>query len=211
MVRKCAGLTILELVIVFSLLLTLLVLVALYFVRGQQYIADIEAYSAIHREASATLRQMTTQLAKSTDRQLVAFTQEDPDDDPSHIYFLSFVSNNPADPYIRFDGPTNQVVWRKWVSFFHAPEKRQILRADIALSSPEYDLATKPSPNVNYSSFLSAKPKSIGRNITQLEFLVSDEIVTINLTAETLSPVPNRLEKDKIIEIKLYSQVTLTN
>ena len=200
-------------VIVFSLLLLLLSLVAAYFVRGQQYIADTEAYLTAQREADKTLRQISTQLSRATTEHLKSFTQSDPSDDPSYIYFLSFLSDVPDAPYILFDPSTHNIVWRKWICFYHDPLLGELFRADIPLTPETSDLLNKPLPNVDHTSFLTANPKSIGRQITT--FSVSDDstnkVVTLALRARVLSPVPLRNDSDKLIEIRLRSQVTLPN
>lgn len=211
MVRRCRGFTILEMVIIFSLLLLLLSLTALYFVKGQRYLADVEAYSTLQRESSLTLRHITTRLARSTPRHMVAKTQEDATEDPSYVYFLSFEPYDPIEPYILFDGPVHQVVWRKWVCLFHAPEEEQIKVAYIPLISSTHDLSSKPAPDVDYASFLSAKPQSLGRHFTQVAFRQSEQKVSVMLTARAHSPVPQRLEKDKVIELQIHSRVSLVN
>ncbi len=204
--RRPWGTTLLELVIVFSLLSTLLALVAMYFVRGQHYTMDTESYSSLQREAILTIRRMREQLTRSTERHIGV-----DEVDQSFVYFLSFRSDNPNDPYIEFGGPESQVIWKKWVCFFHDAEQEEALQADIPLATPTFSLLTKPLPDVSLSSFQAAQQKTLGRQIRSLTFHTAENVILISLSAVGESPVPGRTAEDKVLEIHLNSKVTLTN
>ena len=200
----------LELVIVFSLLMTLLALVTMYFVKGRHYVADTEAYSSLQREGSQALRRIKEQLERSTMLHMTPHAQESPATEPSHVYFLSFHSDD--SPGVVFGGLNgSQVFWKRWLCFFHVPENEQVFQAEVPLSPPTFDIVTKPAPDVNYASFQGAKQKMVGSRISELSFRKLGQSLLVSLEVRGLSPVPMRLEEDKIINIQLNVQVAVTN
>lgn len=210
MVRKQTGFTLTEIVVVFSLLLVLLALMAMYFVRGQHYVTDIDAYSTLQRETAVTLQQVCDRLASSTTEYLRLHNQEKPSDHPSHLYGLSPYSDKPGDPLIEFGGTRHQVVWKKWIGFYHVPETQLLYFVEIPLTPPTFNLIAQPKPKVSYPSLLSApRPRQLGRRISEFWLEQFNERIAVTLVGKGVSPVPLRTEKDKILEIRLTGQVLL--
>ena len=130
---------------------------------------------------------------------------------PSYIYALSPTANPPSQSTIEFGGPRHQVIWKKWIGFFHDPKKQEILLVEIPLNSPTFDLSTQPRPAISYSSLVAARrSRPVGRRIVEFGVEKFDENrIMISLVGRGVSPVPLRTEKDKVLEIHLESQVSL--
>ena len=202
--KRARGVTLIEALIVLSMITVLLALVTMYFTRGQQYTADTDAYSSLQREANITLSRMKEHLYRSTIEHLEVGL-------PSNVYFLSFRPVEPDEPDIEFGGPRGEVTWKKWIGFFLEESSGTVFQSEIPLSPATHSLTPRPDPAVDFGSFLSAPRKVIGHRAESLSFEKSGNAVTIRLTVKGASPVPQRTENDKIIRLNSSMRVSLTN
>ncbi len=210
MVRGRAGFTLTEIAVVFSLLLTLLALMAMYFVKGQQYVSDIDAYSTLQRETAVALQRVCDQLARTTPRYLHAENHVQSSDPPSYVYCLSPTPNTPGDPLVEFGGPRHQVIWKKWIGFFHDSAKQEIVFVEIPLTPPTFSLVSQPTPAISYSSLVTApRPRTVGRRIAEFAVERFDKRLSVTMVGRGVSPVPLRTENDRVLEIHVNSQVSL--
>lgn len=211
--RRDYAFSIAEMAVVFSILMVLLALVALYFAQGQRYISDLSSYTSLQRDASATLQKMVGQMEYSTSRYFKVAPNEKSDDPPTHAYFLSSLPVTDGEPAIRFDPTTNMVVWKKWIGYYHDPDQKKIYEVAVPLKTATSNLSSEPFPRLSYNFLLKSNPKPVGRGITEMSMmgLPSNKptVISINLVAEAYSSAPLQTDQAKLITIKLSQSVFL--
>lgn len=158
------------------LLLTLLLSVLL--AKGQIYTRHTSHYSAAHREAARALNEFKSELSRATPHFLA--TRQD------RIYFLSS-KTEPTEPPIKFDPDTGGILWQRWVCLFLAAESSEILKGEVALTSPTSDLLNGPSPSVDFHHFEGLEDRRVvARGIVSLEIAqLGAGTVRCSLSAES--------------------------
>lgn len=209
---RIGGFTVAELSVVMFLLSLLLVLLALFFSKGQNFFADTDAYSTLQRETSVALRKICDPLRRSTVAYLGANAKINPGDNPSSLWFLSYAPTSLADAPVEFGGGARQIRWKRWIGFYHLPDKSQVVRVDIPLtnSSPMYGTSSTPSPALSYTKLVGAPITGVvGRHIVEMSVAKAGKIVSVSLVGRSESPVTQRRQEDKVLEIRVFAQVFL--
>lgn len=211
--RRAFAFSIAEMAVVFSILMVLLALVALYFAQGQHYISDLSSYTSLQRDASVTLRKMVGQMEYSTSRYFKVASKEKSDDPPTYAYFLSSLPAMDGEPAIKFDPKTNMVVWKKWIGYYHDPKQKKIYEVTVPLKTATSNLSSEPFPRLSYNFLLKSNPKPLGRGITEMSMVglpsSKPTVISINLVAESYSNAPLQTDQAKLITIKLSQSVFL--
>lgn len=211
--RWMLAFSIAEMAVVFSILMVLLALVALYFAKGQHYISDLSSYTSLQRDTSVTLQKMIGQMKHSTSSYFRAAPKEKASDPPSHAYFLSSLPVTDGEPAIRFDPTTNMVVWKKWIGYYHDPDQKKVYEVAVPLKTTTSSLISEPFPRLSYSVLLKSNPRSMGRGITEMSMVglpsISPRMISINLVAEAYSSAPLQTDQAKLITIKVSQSVFL--
>jgi prepilin-type N-terminal cleavage/methylation domain-containing protein len=200
------GFSIIETVLVMSILSTLLMLVAFFFVRARHFTSDAETYSRVQRQANLSLRRITDDLTSASKTWHQYFG--------TSVVFLSTEPNNATDPRLEFDSATGKVLWKKWVCYYYDASQRSIIRSEIPLQTPVSDLTTKPLPNVDLVDFESApaqKRRQIARDVKLFDVTGTGDSFIISVTCEATSPVPGRQQSDKMVEVTVTTEVNLLN
>lgn len=200
------GVTVVELLIVMSLMSVLLSLVALYFRQARHYTSETETYARVQRQANRTLRRITSDLYLGTKN----FSQVYGDS----MYFPSSDALNEGDPPIEFSPLSGRVMWKSWVGYFLEPSESALYRVQIPFNSPISEPTQSPLPAVDPIAFRAPEVASrspVAKNISAFEVTRAGSIFFFRVSARDLSPVPRASEADKVVEVTVETQVQLIN
>lgn len=207
--RPDRGVTLLEAVIVFSLMAGLMTLVTMFFVRGQRYTIATETYATVQRQATAVLGRITDEMYKGARRQMVVGT------DNRDVVFLSFSPVDPAgpeEPAVQFESTTGRLVWKKWVAFTYDESSKEVRRVEVPLASPVTDLAVPVVPEPDLPALrTSSTARPIGRDVSRFEVYPSAGGVSVSVTVGRLMPVAALSEAQKDVSVNVKMEVNLLN
>lgn len=207
--KDSQGVTLLEAVVVLSMMIGLMVLITMFFVRGQRYATASEAYSSLQREATLTLSRITDEIYRGSSRHIVF------GEDNKAVIFLSYSPNEPVsatDKPVEFDDSAGRIVWKKWVCFFHDEARREVRRVEVPLESTTVDLTAVPAPEPLFSVFESSvSQRSIGKNVREFLVLPNGTSLSVSLRFQSLMPLALLNENQKNIDIDVSMEVNLIN
>ncbi len=207
--RHDRGVTLLEATIVLSLMVALMVLVTMFFVRGQRYTIATETYAAVQRQATQVLGRMTEEMYRGSRRQLVVGT------DNKDVGFLSFApveGSGPDEPLVEFEPNTGRLVWKKWVAFAFDSSRQEVRRVEIPLISEVTELATPANPPGDVALFRSSpESRLLSRDVSRFEVYQSAGGVSVSLTVSRLMPVSALSDEQKDVFVNVKMEVNLVN
>lgn len=205
-VRRRAGISVVETLIVSALFFGLLTLLVAFFVKGQRMAVKTEAVSRVQHEASRLSRAVASDLYQSTwkwsqwsDGALIVLSSRPGEDD---------------EPALEFQPLTGEVLWKKWVAFVLDPTTGEVRRHEVRLNSETADLSTLPLPVLNLTDLPAldpAKGKVVGRDILEFAPMGSHSSGTIEfrVKAGTEVALGNLKPEEKMVEVALSTTIRL--
>jgi hypothetical protein len=195
-----------EVAMVMTLTLTLMTLMAAYFVRGQRYAAETETYSSVQRSANTLLRKMTDDIYRSSVEQIEVGT--------NRVIFLSFGPTDDNEPELELEPTTGKIVWKKWVGYYHDVGQETVFRGELPLDSTISDLSTAASPAVDLLTFptlggVSRRPlpgKVRSFSVTQIQ-----DRIRLRLTTWGRSPIVANSDALREVVVSVQTEVALLN
>lgn len=216
------GLTIIEMTLVLSLVVSLLVLVAVFLTKGQRYAAATHAYAAVQSEANLLLNRVTNELYHCSRHHLKVGPSVD------EIAALSFAPVKPdavTEFPVEFEASTGKIFWKKWVAFYYQSSTKQVLRVELPLDAELIDLAQSeanpelyppPSPTADFAYFRSlGTARPLGSKVESFEVSVAPggnaSLVKVKLTVGDRLPVPGLQEGQKNVSVTTEMMMSLIN
>lgn len=203
------GLSLLEAVIVFSMMVALMILVTMFFTRGQRYATSTETYASVQRQATVLLGRVTDEMFRGTRQQMLVGADND------EVAFLSFAPNEPNtadDPAVEFDATTGQLVWKKWVVFNYDLPSKQVRRLETPLATQTSDLSGPVSPEGDFAMFRANSGwRPIGRDVRRFEIHPSVGGVSVSVTVGKEMPVSALTAEQKDVFVNVRMEVNLVN
>lgn len=202
------GSSLIEVGLVFTLLAGLLTLVAIFFVRGQRYATDTETYATVQRNSAMVLRKVTSDLAAST----LQLMESSPSEDA--VWFLSSRPAAPTDPYMEFNPTTGKIMWRKWVCYYHDAATQSVIRAEMPLDEPESEFLVAPARGVSLGFFQTSPDvvrQPVGQRVSFFRTVRTGNTVQVSLITQAEAPLTNSTAQDRLVEVRISSDVTLVN
>lgn len=206
MVSRSRGTTLIELCLVFAMVGVIMTLVSLYFVRARHYASDTETYSTVQRQANLALRRLTDAFYKGSKEWDQYYGDS--------VIFLSSEALTPSEPDLEFDAMTGEIVWKKWVCFYHDPVSQQIIRAEQPLALPTSNLLTQPEPEVSPEYFRTESAltrRTVARDVKNFQVVGTGTSYEVTVTCEAFSPVPGKSEEEKRVEVTVTTEIFLLN
>lgn len=204
--RSTSGFTVLEGMIVLSLTGLLMSLVAMYFVRGKQYLAETEAYADVQREAVRTLRRVTDDMNKSANAYADVTT--------TAFWFLSFAPDDPSEPFVELDETSAKIVWKKWIGYYYDPGTTTLTRNEIPLDSYDSQLTAEPAPVMDESvlrTTTSAKRQALTSRMSAFSISKAARSFNVSLTIQGEAPVTLRTAQDKTVSVTVSATINQIN
>ena len=193
---------------VFALTGVLLTLVTLYFVRGQRYATDSETYSTVQRNTAVVLRKITSDLYTATATQMEVSPGEDA------IWFLSSRPTAAGQPELDLNSATGKIYWRKWVCYYYDAASESVMRAEIALDTPDSELTALPARPLTQAYFQTSPNvlrQPIGMHVKAFQITRTPKGVYVAVRTHAEAPLTNTRGQDRRVEVSLASEVTLLN
>ena len=206
--RADRGVTLLEATIVLSMMIGLMVLMTMFFVRGQRYTLATEAYAGVQRQASLLLGKITSELYRASAQQMVI------GEDHDEIAVLSNAAPQPqaGQAALEFDENSGLIVWKKWVAFYHDPTRNELRRLETPLSSVTTDLETPVSPSVDFPVWrLDSDGQTLGVNVLGFQVSESPGGVSVSLSIGKDMPLPNLTEDQKELVVNVVMEIHMIN
>lgn len=147
--RRPGGFTLVEGLIVCTLLLGMMSLVAAFFTRGQRYTVETNNYAWVQREANQILRKVADDLYRSTGQHSQSAA--------SSVAFLSYGPTAPGQPAMEMKNPGGQILWKKWIGYYLDNDSHTLYRTEVPLDTPTSDLLAAPVPVAN-DVYLRSEP-----------------------------------------------------
>jgi hypothetical protein len=186
----------------------LLTLVTMYFVRGQRYAVDTETYSTVQRNTAVVLRKVSSDLYAATSKQLDVSPGEDA------IWFLSSRPTAPDQPDLDFNLTTGKIFWRKWVCYYFDAPTERVIRAELALDTPDSELLAPPARPLS-AGFFQTSPdverQPVGRHVQAFRVSRTSSGVFVSVRTHAEAPLTNSNGQDRQVEVHLSSEVTMLN
>ena len=203
---KHRGFTILETVLVMSILSGLMLLVTIFFSRARHYTSETETYSRVQRQANICIRKLADAFYSASRKYTQYYGNS--------VIFLSSDPVQSTDPRLEFDPLTGKIMWKKWMLFAHDAAKEEVYSEQVPLDSPTAELLNLPAPDVDLPYFASnalATRRIVARNVKDFNVQGTGVSFIVTVTCEDSAPVPGRTDNDKIVEVSVTSEISLLN
>lgn len=207
-VRRRRGFSLLEAAVVLGLVLTLMVLLTMYFVRGNRYAVETETYATVQRASNQLLRRVTNDLYRATK----AYLHVEPDG--RALWFLCFEPAQSDQPFLEFQETDGQIVWKKWVCYYRDPDTNVVTRAEQALDPATANLLVEPLPAVDLDHFQSSTAVSrteVARDVVSFLVSATEGGVLVSLTSRKEAPLTETTDSQRTVEVSASHQVRLMN
>lgn len=193
---------------VLSMLMVIMVTTYRFLHAGQRYTRETESYAAAQQQASSVIRALSMELGQSVSR----YTKYG----PGYVIFLSCRPPEGAvGPDFEFDPNSGQLIWKKWVCYYHEAPQETVLRAEIPLDTPTSDLSTEPTPvSIDPVPFqpTSITKRTVGRGISNFEITgATGRAYEFEVTSVFIAAVAAQSDFYKRVEVTLNSRVTMLN
>lgn len=205
--RASQGLTLLEAVLVFALMMGLMLLITAFFIKGQRYATASEAYGSTQRQATILLGRIVDELHKASRLHLMVGPSND------EIAAISFADpegtgTGTGQAEVQFDTSTGRLVWKKWVAFYHDEPSRQVRRVETPLPSTTTDLAAAPTPLPDFPSLRSnPQAKPIGQDVRDFEVGLTATGASLTVTVAKQLPLTMLKEAEKDVSVTVRMDI----
>ncbi len=207
--RASQGLTLLEAVLVFALMMGLMLLITAFFIKGQRYATASETYGSTQRQATILLGRMVDELHKASRLHMMVGSSND---EIAAISFADPEGASAGQPEVQFDTSTGRLVWKKWVAFYHDEPTRQVRRVETPLPSTTTDLAAAPTPLPDFPTLRSnPQAKPIGQDVRDFEVGLTATGASLTVTVAKQVPLSMLKEAEKDVSVTVRMDVHMLN
>lgn len=204
--RRPRGSSLVEVGLVMTLTLTLMTLMSLYFVRGQRYAAETEAYSSVQRAANNLLRQMTDDIRRSAEEIHVS---------SGCVIFLSFAPIAEEEPGtgLQLEPGTGKILWKKWIGYYHDAAQETLFRAEDPLDDQLTDPSTAPEVDpVLFRTAPEISRRALPGKVRAFSASGSGpRLIKLRLTTRGRSPISGASEAQREIEVTVATEAAVLN
>jgi hypothetical protein len=201
---RSSGFTLVEGLIVCTLLLGMMGLVAAFFDRGQRYTVETNSYATVQRDANEILRKVTHDLYQATSEQSRT--------GPSSVMFLSYGPTAAGDPPIEMENPSGRILWRKWIAYYLDIPSETLYRTEVPLDAPTSTLMSSPQPDID-NSYIRGEPglerRPCGQGVSAFVVVHSGRKFKISLTTVGAANLTGLDETQRKIEVTVSTEITV--
>jgi hypothetical protein len=202
--RRSRGFTLVEGLIVCTLLLGMMGLVAAFFSRGQRYTVETNSYATVQRDANEILRKVSDDLYRATTNQCRP--------GPGSIVFLSYGPTDADQPPLELENPGGKILWKKWVGYYLDAPSKTMYRTEVPLDDKTSDLMTAPDPDVD-DAYVRSEPglarRPCGHGVSSFVVTPSPTRFRIALTTTGAANLTGWDENQRKIEVTVSTEISV--